>query len=467
MSRLIKNWSYLLFSDLSQAGINFFVFIILARKLSPEGFGQLNIVLAIFMLFTVFANNLGANHVITREITLRPESVKKLLSKLVPLRIFSFIATTIAMIIYVLNTNNWDLSIVVFASILVFSNSVWDLSESVAFGMLVTKFTTIFNLIFSSIWLLSAFLIPCSVFNVKNVLLVYCSLFLLKSISYLVTIIKKYTLGNFVSIISSRSIILMSLPYLFMRGLGSFVDQIPVLMLNSNSGSKEVGYFSVGLRLIIPITLTVSTALRAVFPFITRLYEKDKMVFEKKVIESFGFVFIWGTIMATILVNTSDFWIPFFFGKEYLFSVKAFNVLAWYGVGMCFDLLFSTILSSTYKQNTLAVITAIDFTILLPFLYFGSYYGALGLAIAKLISLLFILTYHIIVIKKVLKINIYNKQFFYSILFFLLMMGVSFLGGNLWMKIIFLVTVIFFYTLFEKSPLRQSIQYIVKLVFKK
>lgn len=464
---MIKNWSYLLFSDLSQAVINFFVFVILARKLSPDGFGELNVVLSVFMLFTVFANNIGSNHVITREVTLQPETTLFLLKKLAPLRVFSFIATTIAIVIYTFHTKNGDISIIVFSSILVFGNSIWDLSESVAFGQLVTKYTTIFNLVFSVTWFIFILLLPVTIITVKIVLVIYCTLFVLKSLAYLYTIIKKYTIDCLsLSDIGIKKILLMSLPYLFMRGLGSLTDQFPILMLSGNCGTTEVGYFSVGSRLIIPITLTVSTGLRAVFPYLTKLFDKDRTLFEQKVVQSFGFVFIWGSIMAFILVNTSSLWIPVFFGTKYVNSIDAFNILAWFGVGMCFDLLLSTILSSTYKQNTLAIITTIDFIVIFPFLYFGAKHGAIGLSFAKLLSLFLVLIYHIVVVKKILKIDIYNYTFFSSVIFFLTLMGISSLNLSQWIKIACFLLILIIYSLNKKSPLRQSIQYVLNIVIK-
>ena len=68
---------------------------------------------------------------------------------------------------------------------------------------------------------------------------------------------------------------MMSLPYLWMRVFGIFGEQIPILILNNKCGTDQVGYFSVGFRLIIPITIAINTGLRAVFPFMTRAYTDD------------------------------------------------------------------------------------------------------------------------------------------------------------------------------------------------
>jgi O-antigen/teichoic acid export membrane protein len=256
----------------------------------------------------------------------------------------------------------------------------------------------------------------------------------------------------------------MSLPYLWMRVFSAFSDQIPVLLLNKQSGNIQVGYFAVGFRLIIPITLAISTGLRAIFPFFTKLYFEDKAEFDRKLINGFGFVLIWGTIVATLLVTTSQIWIPIVLGKAYINAIAPFNILAWFGVGLSFDMVLSTVLSSTYKQNTLAIITTIDFLVMFPLLYLGSKYGATGLANAKLFGMLIVILYHIIVIVKLLRINISNISFYASFIFFLAMMFTNIFIDSLLVKII--LSLLIFLVLFsiKKSPLRQNIQFVfVKL----
>ena len=99
MNKIIKNWGYLLLSNISTQIIGFFVMIFLAKKLSPEGFGHFNIILSIVAIFSVFANS-GMNHVLTREVTLSPSSSKAIFFLIVPIRIYSFLISTIALLIY-------------------------------------------------------------------------------------------------------------------------------------------------------------------------------------------------------------------------------------------------------------------------------------------------------------------------------------------------------------------------------
>ena len=467
MSGLFKNWTYLLFSDVSQTIINFFVFIVLARKLAPEGYGEFNIILAVVALFTVFSNNSVSNHVITREVTLNPKSTNQIFKLFIPIRILSFIITGIALVIYInfkeINSNN----VIIFSILLILSNTIWDISESIAFGHFVTKFTTIFNLCFSVIWLVVVICLPKEYSTSIVVISLYASLFIVRSIVYFIKISKSYILKNTNKInIGVKALLIMSFPYLWMRVLGVFTDQLPILFLDKYGGAKEVGFFSVGYRLIIPITIAINTGLRAAFPFMTKLYKEDKDRFDKKIIMSFSSVLIFGGIIAFLLVNFSDIWIPLFFGKSYTNSIESFNLLAWFGVILSFDLIISTILSSTYKQNTLAIITTIDVVVCFPLLYIGSKYGAIGLANSKLYTALFILIYHIIIVGKVLKIKILKKDFYLSFLFFIGMLIFSTTIFNFYIRnILFLITVIVF--LHKKSPLMTTIEYMFNFIRKK
>ena len=175
---------------------------------------------------------------------------------------------------------------------------------------------------------------------------------------------------------------------------------------------------------------------------------------------------IWGTLVAGILVLFSEYWIPFFLGKSYLNSIDAFNYLAWFGVGMCFDLLLSTLLSSTYKQKILAAITTIDFFIFIAFLYWGAQYGAIGLALAKLLSMLFILGYHIIVVCKVFNMSIRNRNFIISLVVYLFAMSVTLFISLFILKLLLFILPFLVVGFIPNNPIRQCIVGVRSLIYK-
>jgi len=441
--------------------------MILAKKLSPEGYGLFNVILSLVALFTVFANS-GMNLVLTREVTLFPKSTNTIFSLIVPIRIISFLIATISLLIYLyFKSFDYDL-IFIFAIILILANNLWDVSESIAFGHLITKYTTLFNLIFSSIWLLTVVFLPKNILNIRVIVICYSVILFLKGIAYLLTVYHKFVVENKESIsLTWQSIFIMCVPYLWLRVLGALTDQVPILMLNDNSGSAEVGYFSVGSRLILPITLMINTGLRAVFPFLTKLFKEDLQLFKTRIIDGFGFIMISGTLIAAFLVLTSKYWIVFIFGVDYFNAIAVFNSMAWFGVLLCFDLLLSTCLSSSYKQKILAIITTIDFLIVFPIFYIGANYGALGFANAKLIGSAIVVLYHVIVFDKVLNLKLKFYQMFSGFFFFIIIFTVCTFLENIVFKLFLILTVTSAFALFKESPVRRNIDLIRKLLLTK
>lgn len=455
MSRLIKNWSYLLFSDITQAIIGFFTFMILARKLNPEGYGTLNVLLALASVFSVFAINLSASQVITREVTLRPNATSNLIKIVFPIRLLSLFISIVGLISYQAFLGETNYGLIIATCLIVVATVVWDLAESIAFGHFITKWTTIISISGSLLWLVIVLLLPENNLAIDIVVWLYAVVFFLRGSVYIIVSYSKFIQSNNEpSNINLNAILWMSMPFLWMRVVGIFGEQIPILFLKGFSGADEVGYFSVGNRLIIPITMAITTGLRAVFPFMTKLFQDDKEQFSRLLIQGFSFVFIIGGTIATILTVTSGIWLPEIFGAAYQKSIESFNYQAWFGVLLCFDLLLATVLASTYRQKTLAIITTIDVLIVFPLLYFGAKYGAEGMAIAKLTGALITIFYHIFVVSFVLKINLISKTFFLSIGYFAVFMLTSIFVSNIQIKLFIVIVTFLIFMADKTSPLR-------------
>ena len=440
----------------------------LARKLSPEGYGILNTIIALATLFSVFSTNFSANQVIIREITIHPDSTKKIFRIVLPIRVISLIITILTLIIYQYNTAEDKFPFLIASSVIVISTLIWDLSESIAFGHFVTKFTTIISIIASLCWMIVVLLLPPKNLNIELVVVLYALILLLKGFSYLGFSYNKFVKNNTdETTMGWRAILIMSLPFLWMRIVGTFGNQIPILLLSKNSGATQVGYYSVGSRFVLPITLAVSTGLRAVYPFLTKLFHEDKEKFNGMLVKGFTFILILGSSLAMLLTVSSSIWLPMFFGKAYQNAVLSFNYQAWLGVLMSFDLLISNVLSSTYRQKTLAIITTIDVLIIFPLMYFGSKYGAEGMAMASLFGTLITACFHIIVVIVVLKIHINSWSFGFSFLYFLLFMLISIFITNMLLKISLIVTLFFLYGVFKQSPLRNLYEIVYQYIIGK
>ncbi len=467
MNKLVKNWSYLFVSDLSQAVISFFVFMFLARKLTPEGYGTLNAILALVSLFSVFATSICANQVIIREVTLQPKASLGIFKVVLPIKVISLLISIFALLLYQFYTKETQAIVLISTSVIVIATLIADLSESIAFGHFVTKFTTILSISAAVCWLLVIVLLPNNKISVNLVLLVYSIIYLVRSMAYLGISFGKFVRPNIESAgLRSGALLLMSMPFLWMRIVGVFSDQVPLLLLKGFGGAAEVGFYAVGNRFVFPITMAVSTGLRAVFPFLTKLYHEAKEKFVAKLADGFNFVLILGSTIAMVLTISSSVWIPLFFGEAYEKSIAAFNYQAWLGVLICFDMILANVLTSTYRQKVLAIIMTIDILIVFPLMYLGAQHGAEGMAIAKLAGAFITVLYHVVVVIKVLKAGIKSFSFLLSCIYFIVMMCATIFINEISIKVTIVIVLLMLFTLYRNSPLRSAFRLALKYIFK-
>ena len=222
-------------------------------------------------------------------------------------------------------------------------------------------------------------------------------------------------------------------------------------MLEKNSSSEEVAFFAVGYKFVFPIIIAVTTGMRALFPFMTKLYNENREKFNHKTLQGFTFILVFGSILAALLTLTSYIWLPFLFGNSYQQATVAFNYQAWLGVLLCMDLLLAAMLSSSYKQNMLAFITTIDVVIIFPLLYLGSFYGAEGMAMLKLLAMIITSIFHVIIMVKKINLNLNSKEFLTSGVLFITLMASSIFIQIILLKTVIIFVVIITYTIVNKS----------------
>lgn len=464
MSKVIKNWSYLLVSDVLQQLVGFFVVILLARKLSPDGFGLFNVIISISTIFAVFAQ-FGTTNVVIRELTLKPESAAALIRKIIiPIRLISFGLAIVAFVIYnyidFTTENQW----IIYVILIILNLSLWNFSESIAFGNEVTKYSSILNIIVSVCWLASIFFFPDELFTVENVILIYCILHFLKAFSYMIIVFKNYYLPKKYNIdketIGFMSFFKMVLPYVWLLLIFTLANQLPFQLLNKNSGLGEVGYYAVGFKLMMPISIAVGTAFKAIFPSFTRMYANNKNDFEIKLKQGFNLIIVLGTLVSIGASLTSTYWLTLMFGDSYVAAIPVFNFLIWFSVLSILDTLLSNGLSSAYKEKTLAIIATIDVIIIIPLLYFASFYGAEGLAIIKLVSGILFLGFHLFVFIKVLKVKIYNKNLLVLFIFYFSTMLTSLFIDNFLYQFLLILVLTFFVLRVRNSPIIETIDFV-------
>lgn len=461
MRKVLKNWGFLLASDVVQQLSGFAVLIVLARKLSPAGYGEFNVIISLVTIFAVFAN-LGMSQVVIREIAVNPHASRKIFLGILPLRLVSYIATVVSLGLYC-QLYDKPRSAMLFGcmAVIVFGMSLWDVSESIAFGKKITKFSSLLNISSSLFWLAAVAIVYGEYLTLENIVIIYSIMFIAKSVIYVLIVTNKLCSDaehdNNANSVNVSHVLRMSIPYLWLMVVCTISNQIPVQLLGANANMNEVGYYSVGNKLMIPIVVAISTAFRAAFPFMAEVYSSDKIRFNEYIKKGFGFIVTFGTIIAIILSLTSLYWIPLIFGQAYVTSIAAFNLLIWYGVISIIDSLLSLALSSSYQQNTLAMLASIDLIILMPMLYYGSYHGAYWVSAMKLLAGLLMLLYHWIVLAKVTSQNIYEVDLMLSYSYLLSTMAISVVVDGLLIQVVLLAIINVLFISYKKSPVRRSL----------
>jgi O-antigen/teichoic acid export membrane protein len=421
----------------------------LARKLSPENYGSLNALMAIAALFSVFSIYFSANQLITKEITIKPKASKSTFIIFAALRVISLlIVAFIGSVIFILK-GDYEIHLLPAVIIITSAMVIWDLAESIAFGHFVTKITTTLNISGSLAWLIVVLTLPVQNLNLALVIYSYAAIYVLRSIVYLILVYRKFVVFNILekTELNIKRIVFHSLPFLWMRLIATLSSEIPLLILNENSGATEGGYYSVGNRFVMPITLAVTTGMRTLFPFLTKLYYDDPIKFRKKLDTGFSYIFIAGAMIAFLLTTTTDIWLTLLFGEKFVLAAKPFNYLAWFGVVLSFDLLLSNVLVAANNQRLLAIITTIDILIVFPLLFYGSTFGAEGMAKFKLIGASLCVFYHILVTVYILKIQLNSTGFITSGLFFTSLLITSLLNISMVFQLVigFLLVLMFYF----------------------
>ena len=461
MNKLVKNWSYLLVSDVFQQIVGFLVVILLARKLSPDGFGLFNVIISISTIFAVFAQ-FGTSNVVIRELTLKPAAAASFLRKIVlPIRVVTFLLAVAAFFIYNSVDATTDDQWVFYVILIILNLSLWNFSESIAFGNEVTKYSSLLNIVISVAWLASIFLLPVQYFTVENVILLYCILHFIKGLSYVLIVVKNYYLPHQFNVeeesMSFLSFFKMVLPYVWLLLIFTLSNQLPFQLLNRNSELVEVGFYAVAFKLIMPISIAVGTAFKAVFPSFTRLYANNKIDFEDKLKQAFNFIIILGTFTSIAASITSKYWLPLLFDEDYAAAVPVFNFLIWFSVISILDTLLSNGLSSAYKEKVLAILATVDVIIIIPLLYFASYYGAVGLGVIKLVSGILFLSYHLFVFIKVLEVKVYNQNLVVLLVFYFSTMTASLFIENIVYQILIISALIGLIISKQNSPILEML----------
>lgn len=423
-NKILKNFSVLTLSNALSQFFFIFTSIKIARTLNPLTYGTYNLLQLNVSIFAVIAS-LGLRNIIIRNIARDKSVVKNVFYVALIIRIIGFLLSIILFCIYFFFNPHYDVLLFVLIILSILSNVLFDLFESVAFGLEKMEFSGIINLLNSFLWVLTIMLIPKNLLSLHLIFSIFVLLSFLKTVIYFFSIYKgDYIKGfNFEPIEKDQIITFSkeSFPYYYLALFTLLSNQIPLLFLEYRSGIEQIGFFNIASKVLLPITLVLSTALAAIFPTLSRLFVTDYKLFIKNVKLIFTLISIFSITGAFGVTFFRQEVIHILYGEKYNNTSLVLGYQCWYIAVYSGVSLIGCILGAINKQKELSYLSIACTIIQVPILWYGSKFGAQYLSAAFLLATIINFILHIYVI------NLYLKNalsvFFYLKIFALYITG--------------------------------------------
>ncbi|SHM41852.1 Membrane protein involved in the export of O-antigen and teichoic acid [Cyclobacterium lianum] len=406
-NRIFKNFSILTGTNIFIQLISILTSIRLTRLLQPEGYGLYNLMMVEIGIFSIVAVY-GLRLVIVRYVARNKSHSRYVFDVSNRIRLVTTLIAILCLVTYNLLINEVQFTsyMVFILSMCVFFQSSWDSIESIAFGNEKMAASGYINLLFTTLWVASIFIIPKANFNIEVLFTVFAVIQLLKTITFYLWFnweIPRLKEPIDVDPGINYSFFIRQSNYYFILAIFSTIQsQIPVLLLNQNSTLEQVGVFNLGYRILSPLSMVLNTALVSLYPSLARLAFENKELFTKNIKILINLLAVIGIAACLCFTLFSEEVVLLMFGKAYLGSVKVILIQCWFTLLFGIFSTIGTVLSSFDRQRQLAVLSIVHGVLAIPVLYIGTKYGAIGLAWAFVISGCINMTYHWVIFSRLL-----------------------------------------------------------------
>lgn len=396
-SPFLRNFSALTIGQLLSRAINMITCVILARWLAPEGYGEYSLIVTYIALFGVVAA-LGMNYIINRFVARNQDNSNKYFRICLILRLLGFIIAVIALIVYnCFRQEPFEHSVILALLAGVFFESIWSALQSVSFGMQRMEWNSIVEVITAAltalVYILIQFVSP-SLLSVQSVIIIYLIILVGKDSLYYVILQKQHllTVNSDCSVVSYndvKDVLSQGLPFYILALVGIFTNQFPIVFLEEHAGIEEVAYFNTANKLLLPLTILMSTALTALFPNQSKLFITDKTKYWEQIKKMVWFIILAGGVMAFIITLFKNEIVILLFGEAYACTGDVMAFQCWYIVMFALFSLNGNALGASDNQKLLSIESIVFALITTPIIYYTSFRGAVGLSVGYCIASFF------------------------------------------------------------------------------
>lgn len=390
--KALKNVAWLFGEKFITMGLSLMVSVVLARYLGASDFGKLNYLLSFIIILTSFSA-LGLNSIVVRELVNKKVETGIVLGTSLSLRVLGGVLGVFSTILVCLLSSDgflvqstWLILAAIgcsFSSMLIFDFYF----QSIVQSHYVVKARTIVLILVTSINLFAVFLqISLSIFLfiiviepilTAIVLFIFFKLNISKPVSF------KYDASYAKELLSQSKWLIFSG---FMAVVYLKIDQ---LMIGELLGSKELGVYSVAVR-ISEVWYFFPTAIVASFyPKILKS-RTDPVVYKYNLQRLCDVLFWFGFLVAFVLTFISSLIINVLYGDEYTLASSVLSIHVWAGVFIFMRALLSKwlIAERLLKFSLLTQGIGAVSNVILNYIWIPQF-GILGAAWATIISYAF------------------------------------------------------------------------------
>ena len=381
--KVVRNFSYLALGSALGQVISFFTVLKVTSLLAPDDYGLFTFLSAQGALL-ISVGDLGIRNIIIRSIARDGERTNDLMVNGVVLRTLSLLALSLIYVVY----NYYFGSLDSYQLLLVFSfslvNVFGNLFENAFLGHERMLPPSLVSIAHSVLWFVAVFTLPVEQVEPDRLFLIYLTIYVGKAL-FLYYYLVKYDLlkgkvQNFW--LSSRALLRESWPYFLVLLVMLPFTRLSNNFLDINSTNEEVGYFNLAQRLIGPVSLVLDFALAAVFPNLSSLWVSDRSRLKALVANGFQYFMLAGLLMCFSFSLFIREVVGLLFPVSYLPAVVVCQMQVWYLFLTSIDSGVGTILGATDNERYILQLAIVNSLCATPLLYYGSYYGAVGLAYA-------------------------------------------------------------------------------------
>lgn len=392
VSPYIANATWLSIEKLIRIPVMLLIGVYLARYLGPEAFGTLNYAMSFVSLFAIFIT-LGVEATLVREIIKKPEERDEILGSAFALRVLGTLLVWCLIGLIILLSNHSETQkhiIVIFTLTLSFQSfNVIDLYFQSNSKLKYVAISQLIQLLFFSISKIILILINASITWIAFSYLIDSIILSAAYIYYYIRYTHKKVFWKY-SFETMKRLFLYSWPLIISGAVITAYMKIDQVMINTLLGPKEVGIYAAAMKIsqglyFIPIIIGVS-----VYPKMVELFETDS---SKKNLYRYmqricDYLVLISLILALTISISSGLIINTLYGETYSKSSIILSIHTWTFIFIFSEVIIGkwAIITGNTTNITARNIVAAIINICLNYLLIPIY-GALGAAIASLISI--------------------------------------------------------------------------------